>query len=295
MTKAFYHGVWMMRSAPLAYRVMPKCGCSSIGQVMHLLDHGAFHPGSIHDPDAGLLKWREEGAPDNDEIQARYATGAVRTFTLVRNPWRRLLSSYADKIVGLQAGGTLYRGGLMHAGMARYGAVFDGDPDLVANFHAFVRFVADGFERDLWSQKDWHWQRCALHLRYTLVHNPDLDIDFIGHVETLRPDLEQAFALGGVPASALPADIPRENATVLPPHPIETFFGPEEREIVRRVYADDFALFRYPLDPGDTRPTGPVDTRAVVRALRGPVETPARGARTPDAEAETARLSAGRD
>lgn len=268
-----FHGIWMTRSAPLAYRVMPKCGCSSIGQAMHHLDHGRFHPRSIHDPAAPLLKW--SGGPDDAEIAARYAQGPVFTFTMVRNPFRRLLSSFADKIVGLEEDGTRYRAGLLQTGLERYGADWGCRADVARNFRAFVRFVADGLDRGLWDQTDMHWTPCADHLAFTLTRNPALRFDHVGHVERFGEGLATALAGAGLPPDALPTALPRENATRLPDLPVDAFYGPEERAIVLRLFARDFALFRYGSDPSATRPEGPVDAAAVGVALR-PAAAPPR-------------------
>lgn len=262
-----FHGIWMTRSAPLAYRVMPKCGCSSIGQAMHHLDHGRFHPRSIHDPAAPLLKW--SGGPQDAEITARFAQGGVFTFTLARNPFRRLLSSFADKIVGLEEDGARYRGGLLQKGLERYGADWGRRGDVAKNFRAFVRFVADGLDQGLWDQNDMHWTPCADHLAFTLTRNPALRLDHVGHVERFAEGLSVALAGAGLAPDALPTDLPRENATRLPDLPIEAFYGPQERETVLRLFARDFALFRYGPDPAAPKPEGPVDAAAVAAALRG--------------------------
>jgi hypothetical protein len=37
--------------------VVPKCACSTIGQIMFYSDHGRFFEGDIHDATADLHKW----------------------------------------------------------------------------------------------------------------------------------------------------------------------------------------------------------------------------------------------
>ena len=53
-----FPGVWMTESESLIYRVVPKCACSTIGQIMFHSDHGRFFDGDIHDSTDGLHKWR---------------------------------------------------------------------------------------------------------------------------------------------------------------------------------------------------------------------------------------------
>lgn len=37
-----FPGTWMTESESMVYRVVPKCACSSIGQIMFYSDHGEF-------------------------------------------------------------------------------------------------------------------------------------------------------------------------------------------------------------------------------------------------------------
>ena len=52
-----FPGVWMTESESVVYRVVPKCACSTIGQIMYFSDHGAFFDGDVHDATQGLHKW----------------------------------------------------------------------------------------------------------------------------------------------------------------------------------------------------------------------------------------------
>ena len=44
-----FPGTWMTESESMVYRVVPKCACSTIGQIMYYSDHGEFFDGDIHD------------------------------------------------------------------------------------------------------------------------------------------------------------------------------------------------------------------------------------------------------
>jgi hypothetical protein len=52
-----FPGTWMTESQSVVYRVVPKCACSTIGQIMFYSDHGRFFDGDIHDATEGLHKW----------------------------------------------------------------------------------------------------------------------------------------------------------------------------------------------------------------------------------------------
>ena len=44
-----FPGTWMTESESMIYRVVPKCACSTIGQIMFYSDHSRFFDGDIHD------------------------------------------------------------------------------------------------------------------------------------------------------------------------------------------------------------------------------------------------------
>ena len=61
---ARFPGMWVSESGKLAYRVLPKCACSTIGQVIYYGDNGAYFDGDIHDAEQGMLKWDLDHAHD---------------------------------------------------------------------------------------------------------------------------------------------------------------------------------------------------------------------------------------
>lgn len=90
-----FPGTWMTESESVVYRVVPKCACSTIGQIMYYSDHGEFFDGDIHDSKAGLHKWSQENS--RAAITQNVAEHRSYAFTCVRNPYTRILSSFFDK------------------------------------------------------------------------------------------------------------------------------------------------------------------------------------------------------
>ena len=119
-----FPGTWMTESESMAYRVVPKCACSTIGQIMFYSDHGRFFDGDIHDSTEGLHKWSQEYSqgPITERAQAQ----DTYTFTCVRNPYTRILSSFFDKICGIQRNGKRYRGNLVPNIIRKYGVEVEG-------------------------------------------------------------------------------------------------------------------------------------------------------------------------
>ena len=141
-----FPGTWMTESESMAYRVVPKCACSTIGQIMFFSDHARYFDGDIHDSTSGLHKWNQDASQPAIE-QAVKARKPV-SFTCVRNPYARILSSFFDKIAGIQRNGRRYRGNLVPQLAQRYG-IDVGSPDngfefdQIASFRRFLLFARD--------------------------------------------------------------------------------------------------------------------------------------------------------
>lgn len=143
-------------------------------------------------------------------------------FTVVRNPYGRVLSAYLDK----------FREEDKHR--ASYGArvaAYDGGQ---VSFHAFCRYLADGGEAE-----NAHW------MRQTRILGLADRIDHLGRMETLEADLDAIFArIGGeVPETVSRAGPPATAADAR----LAEYYDAECAALVERVYREDFARFGYPI------------------------------------------------
>ena len=141
-----FPGTWMTESESVVYRVVPKCACSTIGQIMYYADSGEFFDGDIHDAKKGLHKWALEGS--QPLIEANVRGHKSFAFTCVRNPYTRILSSFFDKICGIQRNGKRYRGNLVPLLIQKYGIEVGGEDgkgefDQIASFRRFLLFARD--------------------------------------------------------------------------------------------------------------------------------------------------------
>ena len=84
-----FPGTWMTESGSVAYRVVPKSACWTIGQILYYSDHGVFFDGDIHDSKTGLHKWGQEES--REAITKAVTSHNTYTFTCVRNPYTRVL------------------------------------------------------------------------------------------------------------------------------------------------------------------------------------------------------------
>ncbi len=265
-----FPGTWMTESASMVYRVVPKCACSTIGQVMHFSDHGRFYDGDIHDADRGLHKWSQEASQALIETTVRDRRAFA--FTAVRNPYSRILSSFFDKICGIQRNGRRYRGNLVPLLAQRYG-VATGTPeanfedfDQIASFRRFLLFARDTIRWKKPMEPDIHWSAMSSHIATFIANGGRYDHIFA--IERFAEGMQVVLDRVATPVRVDLASIPRFNESEghgpRRAHPVEAYFDDLSRHLMWEVYRRDFQLFRYDFDnPANPAPTAPVDLREV--------------------------------
>lgn len=255
MNKYDLVGSWLLPTTiPVGYRVLPKCGCSTIAQTLYFMMYGHFFDGDVHLNKKAypILDWdNEEHRP---EMAALCTNLDVFWFSFVRNPFSRVFSAFADKIFGYQPNGKRFESGKYHRILHKRGMHWGPDSDIRKNFKLFVRLCADTVEQAKPVRADVHWIPCAKHLAFTKGRNPSINFKFIGHIETFNDDIRSLFLQCGADPNTLPNKIPRENSTSIPNIPSSDFFGDEEIDIICRVYAKDFEIFGYSTDPTHRMP-----------------------------------------
>ena len=258
----------MTESESMVYRVVPKCACSTIGQIMYYSDHGTFFDGDIHDAREGLHKWAQEQS--HAPITANVREKGTFAFTCVRNPYHRILSSFFDKICGTQRNGQRYRGNLIPQLSQRYGVNVDGDFDQIAMFRRFLLFARDTIRFRKPMDPDIHWSAMSGHIATFIVNGGRYDRIFWTERfdEGMRDVLEQVSVRVPVNLDAIPRFNESEGHGPKRAHPVEDFFDDLSRHLVYEIYKRDFDLFRYDADdPANPLPLGEIDLDAVHRTL----------------------------
>ncbi|MBV1867250.1 MAG: sulfotransferase family protein [Marinosulfonomonas sp.] len=255
-----FPGTWMTESESLVYRVVPKCACSTIGQIMYYSDHGEFFDGDIHDAEGGIHKW---AIPESQPlIEGNVAGHKSRTFTCVRNPYTRILSSFFDKICGIQRNGKRYRGNLVPLLMQKYGIEVDGEFDQVKSFRRFLLFSRDTIKWRKPMDPDIHWSAMSGHISTFILNGGQYDNIF--HTEVFNDGMQSVLKGIETPHKIDLDEIPRFNESEghgpKRAHPVEDFFDDLSMHLVREMYKRDFDLFKYDFDnPANKMPVGDVD------------------------------------
>ena len=235
--KMALRGFVAVPSLPVVYINMPKSGCTTIKNVLHRIDSGAFlsDPLTIHErPD---LFVHADRAPD--ELARRLSRDLV--FTFVRHPLQRAYSCFNEKVHFR----TKYSfGGVRRYIAANYGAEFVDVPSVDmhrANFKAFLRFAQDSFGGENGWRRDAHW--CPQSMVLNQVRRWRM-VDFIGRVEHLDVQLKAVLALTGI---AFDFEAPRMNEGPPAPFRYQEVLDDELCALGGALYASDLRDFGYSL------------------------------------------------
>lgn len=260
-----FPGIWMTQSGSALYRVVPKCACSSIGQILYRSDHGHFFDGDIHDAREGLHKW---GIPASQPVIAQAARdGAGLRFTCVRNPYARVLSAFFDKVCAVQRNGRRYRSNLLPTLMYDYGIQLPDGPqaggfDQIAAFRRFLLFARDTLRWRKPMEPDIHWSAISGHVgtfiqaggRYDKIIWTERFSDGMGDVlAAITP--RHAVDLAQIPHFNESSSMGPRRA-----HPVADYFDDLCMHLMREMYDLDFQLFGYDRDdPAQLTPRGEID------------------------------------
>jgi hypothetical protein len=253
-----FPGTWMTQSESMVYRVVPKCACSSIGQIMYFSDQGRFFDGDIHDANDGMHKWSMEASqkPIERNVQAHKSY----SFTCVRNPYARILSSFFDKICGIQRNGKRYRGNLVPQLIQKYG-IEVGSPengfefDQIKSFRRFLLFTRDTIRWRRPMEPDIHWSAMSGHISTFIVNGGRYDNIFFTEKfnEGMQSVLDAVETTVPVDLNAIPKFNESEGHGPKRLHKVSEYFDDLSRHLIWEIYKKDFQLFQYDFDNPDNK------------------------------------------
>ena len=188
-------------------------------------------------------------------------------FTCVRNPYTRILSSFFDKICGIQRNGKRYRGNLVPLLVQKYG-VEVGSPedgfafDQIRSFRRFLLFARDTIRWRRPMEPDIHWSAMSGHVSTFITNGGRYDSIF--WTEDFNTGMQGVLDRIETPVPVDLATIPRFNESEghgpKRAHPVADYFDDLSMHLMWEIYGRDFRLFRYDFDDPDNRmPTGEID------------------------------------
>ena len=268
-----FSGTWMTESESLVYQVVPKCACSTIGQIMYYSDQGEFFDGDIHDAKGGMHKWALEQSqvPITKNVQGHEAY----SFTCVRNLYARILSSFFDKICGIQRNGKRYRGNLVPLLIQKYGIEVGGDDgkqefDQIKSFRRFLLFARDTIQFRRPMDPDIHWSAMSGHVSTFIVNGGSYDkiIWTEKFNEGMADVLSSIKTAHSVDLETIPRFNESEGHGPKRAHPVEDYFDDMSMHLVYEIFKRDFEVFKYDFkDPSNKMPIGEIDLDEVHKKL----------------------------
>lgn len=243
-------GLWMPKVQQWAYPVVPKAACTTIGQYLYYVDHGHYYHGDMHKLEYGVD--RADLIPE--VVRGRLANIPIFCFSVVRNPYSRIVSGFLDKVLDLEQG---YRPDIRDRLVSNWGLDLMGEVDQVENFKRFMKFVEhqyaewnilqesdiEGDPRPRYMQVDIHWLHQTWYMRRARRNVGK--VDFIGTVETLNQDLRQLTEHLDPPNVPPLDEMPRFGVGPKREAPLEEYFDDETKRITQTIYGPDFNIFGY--------------------------------------------------
>lgn len=190
-------------------------------------------------------------------------------FTCVRNPpYTRILSSFFDKICGIQRNGRRYRGNLVPLLIQKYGIEVGSPPedefdfDQIKSFRRFLLFARDTIRWRRPMDPDIHWSAMSGHVSTFILNGGTYDNIF--WTEQFNDGMQSVLDAIDTPHKVDLAKIPRFNESEghgpKRAHPVEDYFDDLSMHLVYEIYKRDFDLFKYDFhDPSNKMPVGEID------------------------------------
>lgn len=211
------------------YFAVGKAANSTVKHHLYELEYAGtpFKTKSVHDRQSAPLLSPFQ-LPD-DMLEEVFNSPKFFRFSVVRNPYARILSCYLDRIV--PANSAPYRQLVIAMGRSAGEAV---------SFEEFVRTIC---QQKPFEQNN-HWR-----LQVSEICMAATKCDFIGKQETFAQDMAQIWrkVAGGRPMP----DFAKENlapSITSAEKRLDEYYTPELVDLVRKAYREDFETFDYSFD-----------------------------------------------
>ncbi|MFC4351810.1 sulfotransferase family 2 domain-containing protein [Fodinicurvata halophila] len=198
------------------YIRIPKAANSTI---IRTLQHN-FPDTRITSDHIGTIKKEYLHFSDFTFWQSLFLSNRLFIFTIVRNPYSRILSAYLNKLADRNM-----------AEFAKYSEQVSRYDEGQLSFSGFCRYLADGGE-----QENPHW------MRQSRILSVSDRIDYIGKVEYLEKDLDNIVRRISTSANL---NIERKGEQTNATEKLQAYYDNECRHIVEEIYAQDFSDLGY--------------------------------------------------
>ena len=214
------------RGGGYCYLKNPKAASSTILLALWAKE---YQEGRVDHMPAKTLHKRDVPWPKLQDLSE--ITGDPYVFSLVRNPYTRILSCYLDKIAdGLS--------GTFEKFCRAYNRPIDRD----VTFEEFLSAIASTPRK----RENPHWRPQV----ENLLLGSSLAIHFVGHFEHMKEDLPLIMEKVGAPRDLPPRTTHASGAS----EELDSYMTKEAVSLIRKKYAEDFSAFGYSEDFRNLKP-----------------------------------------
>jgi len=216
------------------YRAIPKCTCSTVKNALIELEGLELdpNPSRRHDKTYNKFPGTETLTPREESDLFAGRTDTFK-FVIVRDPYSRMVSAYADKILE----GYARRGDLWIDKIKKTAARHNVKLSEKITFEEFVRVVSLQSEAEM----DVHWRQQYHVGRFDLIK-----FDFVGRTELISTDFAYILERIKAPAELMHKAIQPHNVTGASLTMWSTVSA-EVRLAFLKTFAIDFDTLRYPM------------------------------------------------
>jgi len=216
------------------YRAIPKCACTTVKNALIELEGLPLDPNPTRRHNKKYNRFPgTEALSDEEEADLFAGRTSAFKFTIVRDPYSRLTSAYADKIAGHYNGrrGALWVDQIKTSAAAQGVALSE-----KISFEEFVRVVA-GQSRE---EMDVHWRQQYHVARFDLIK-----FDYVGRTESVLLDFAYILERIKAPPEIMHRAIEPHNVTGSGLSLWSTVSAETRRAFVKS-FEIDFDTLRYP-------------------------------------------------
>ena len=227
---------------------VPKVACTNWKAILRQMlgFENWLDPSLAHDRSNGGLRYLDAAGPE----RAILLDPSVKKYTMVRNPYTRLLSAYLNKFESRlnkprrENGKDFFDEIFQEIDLYRLEALGnDAFPEVT--FEVFIRWIANKEKFTppvLYMRTNEHWARQS-----DLLLWPEIQFDIIGRFENMREDSNRILQAMGSEMN-FPTQLEVKFAPTDATSKIEKYFTPIAVKIIAEWFRDDFSALGYSSD-----------------------------------------------
>lgn len=237
-----YKNFIYMEEQGFIFAYVPKVACTN---WKSLLRYMAGEPDWLdnrraHEKQGAGLRYLDLAGPD----AALLSDPGIRKYTMVRDPYSRVLSAYLNKVesrlpLAAPAEGEDYFTTVTRAIDTYRKQVLGAEAYPEVNFEVFLRWLAntaDVRDGSGHMRADEHWA-----LQTVLLRQPEVRFDMIGRFENITEDAKSLLQAMGCD-QPFPSQQDVKFAPTRAQEKLDAYYTPDLRKLVEQIYRDDFRI-----------------------------------------------------